>query len=61
MKVGDLVRNTRDDYRSASPLSTGVVVELPRKGDLFPAVVVAIAGNLELWCPDTAEVISENR
>ena len=60
MKVGDLVKNTRDDYRSGSLLTTGVVIELPKEDDQFAAIVVAIGGNLELWPPGTAEVIDEN-
>ena len=61
MKVGDLVKNTRVDYRSGNLFSTGIVVELPEKGDRFSEMVVAVGGNLELWCPDTAEVVDESR
>jgi hypothetical protein len=63
MKVGDLIRNiqSRQMFKSLHALSnTGIVVEMPRKDDEHPQVVVAVEGNLELWELRSVELVPCN-
>ena len=53
MKVGDLVRNAHTNL--------GVVVELPKDDEKYPQILVAVRGNLELWCPTVTETVDESR
>ena len=63
MKRGDIVRNTwrHKVFNPAANGEPGVVLELPKKADKYPQVLVYAGGTKHWWHMAVVEVVSESR
>ncbi len=63
MKKGDVVRNTwrHPVFKTAATGHLGIVLELPKKDDKHPKVLVHANGTRHWWHMAVVEVVCESR